>query len=333
MQERKAHVVNNVSKINIRTALRDAMVESMRMDSRVILMGEDVAKYQGNFKVSLGMLDEFGPDRVIDTPISENGFAGIGIGAAMAGMLPIVEFMTMNFAMQAIDNVITAAKTRYMSGGLVSVPIVFRGPNGSGVQTAAQHSQCYASWYAHVPGLIVVAPYDANSAKVLLKEAIFDPNPVIFLEHEVSYGDSFVEEKNCDAKIGKARVLQEGTDVSLVSFSRILGDCIKAANIASGQGLSCEVIDIHTLRPLDFDTIMNSIKKTKHIVIVEEGWAFSGIAAEIIALVNEKAWHFLDAAPCRVCAHDVPMPYAKHLEKICIPSVDRILDAIHTVRA
>lgn len=318
----------NSNMLKMRTALRDAMAEAMRMDSRVFIMGEDVAKYQGSYKVTIGLLDEFGPDRVMDTPIAENGFAGIGIGAAMAGMLPIVEFMTMNFAMQAIDNIIAAAKTRYMSGGLVSVPIVFRGPNGAGAQVGAQHSQCYASWYAHVPGLVVVAPYDASSAKALLKEAIFDPNPVIFLEHELSYGDDFVIDPNCNAKIGKAHVITEGKDVTIVSFSRMVGTCMKAAEVLRGRGVSCDVIDLRTLRPLDFDTVLNSLKKTKKLVTVEEGWAFAGIGAEIIAQVNELGWDFLDAAPKRICALDTLLPYAKNLEKLCLPSVEQIVDVV-----
>lgn len=319
--------MNNTLKM--RTALRDAMAESMRLDKRVFLMGEDIAKYQGSYKVTMGLLDEFGKDRVIDTPISENGFAGVGIGAAMAGMLPIVEFMTMNFAMQAIDNIVTAAKTLYMSAGLVSVPIVFRGPNGAGAQVAAQHSQCYASWYAHVPGLVVIAPYDANSAKKLLKEAIFDPNPVIFLEHELSYGDDFIIDEDCDATIGKAKTILHGNDITIISFSRMVGNCIEAAQLVKDQhGISCDVIDLRTLRPLDFDTILTSLKKTKNLLVVEEGWAYAGIGSEIIAQVNEYGWDFLDSAPCRICALDIPMPYAKNLEKLCLPSVQKIQSEI-----
>lgn len=315
----------------MRTALRDAMAEAMRTDNRVFLMGEDIAEYNGSYKVTMDLLKEFGPDRVMDTPISELGFAGIGVGAAMAGMIPVIEFMTMNFAMQAIDNIVIAAKTLYMSGGLINVPIVFRGPNGTGIQVAAQHSQCYASWYAHVPGLIVIAPYDANSAKILLKKAIFNPNPVVFLEHEIGYGDDFEVDTEMDADIGKAAVVKDGYDITIVSFSRIVGTCIEAAINAEKQGISCEVIDLRTLRPLDIDAILSSLKKTHKLLVVEEGWGFAGITSEIITQINEKGWDLLDAAPQRVCALDVPLPYAKNLEAMCNPSMQKILDKIRDI--
>ncbi len=318
-----------LTKTSVRDALRDAMAEEMRADPRVFLMGEEVAQYQGAYKVSRGLLEEFGDKRVIDTPITEHGFAGAGVGAAMAGLRPIVEFMTWNFAMQAIDQIInSAAKTRYMSGGQISVPIVFRGPNGAAARVAAQHSQDYASWYAHVPGLKVVVPYDAADAKGLLKSAIRDPNPVVFLEHEMLYGQEFdVPEGEWLVPIGKARVRRTGKDVTITAYSRMVGLALQAAEVLAGEGIEAEVIDLRTLRPLDSATIIDSVKKTHRIVAVEEGWAPMGVGAEIIARVIEGAFDWLDAPPARVSQEDVPMPYAANLEALSLPSVDKIVKA------
>ncbi|MDX5365251.1 MAG: pyruvate dehydrogenase complex E1 component subunit beta, partial [Alphaproteobacteria bacterium] len=302
----------------VREALRDAMAEEMRRDETVFVMGEEVAQYQGAYKVTQGLLDEFGDRRVVDTPITEHGFAGLGVGAAMAGLRPIVEFMTFNFAMQAIDQIInSAAKTRYMSGGQMSCPIVFRGPNGPAARVAAQHSQDYSSWYAHVPGLIVVAPYSAADAKGLLKAAIRDPNPVIFLENEVLYGKSFEVPKHEDfvLPIGKARVMKEGKDVTLVSHSHGITYCLEAMAKLEEEGIDVELIDLRTIRPLDTDTIIASVKKTNRLVTVEETWPVCGIGAEIAASVQENAFDWLDAPILRVTQKDVPMPYAANLEK------------------
>ena len=305
------------------------MAEEMRADPRVFLMGEEVAQYQGAYKVSRGLLEEFGDKRVIDTPITEHGFAGAGVGAAMAGLRPIVEFMTWNVAMQAIDQIInSAAKTRYLSGGQISVPIVFRGPNGAAARVAAQHSQDYASWYAHVPGLKVVVPYDAADAKGLLKSAIRDPNPVVFLEHEMLYGQEFdVPEGEWLVPIGKARVRRTGKAVTITAYSRMVGLALQAAEVLAGEGIEAEVIDLRTLRPLDSATIIDSVKKTHRIVAVEEGWAPMGVGAEIIARVIEGAFDWLDAPPARVSQEDVPMPYAANLEALSLPSVDKIVKA------
>jgi len=314
----------------VRDALRDAMAEEMRHDEAVFLMGEEVAEYQGAYKVSRGLLEEFGPKRVMDTPITESGFAGFGVGAAIHGLKPIVEFMTFNFAMQAIDHIVnSAAKTHYMSGGLMACPIVFRGPNGSAVQVAAQHSQCFASWYASCPGLKVVAPYDALSAKALLKAAIRDPNPVVFLEHECLYGVEFPINDTTPSvlPLGKAHVVREGTDVTLVSFSHALGCTLEAADILAEKGVSAEVIDLRTLRPLDKPTLLTSVKKTNRLVSVENGWPFGGIGAEIIAVLVEEGFFDLDAPPLRITGADVPMPYASNLEKLALPRKEQVVEA------
>ena len=317
-----------MKKITIREALRDAMAEEMRLDKDVFIMGEEVAEYQGAYKVTQGLLDELGAKRVIDTPITEHGFAGIGVGAAFAGLKPIVEFMTFNFAMQAIDQIInSAAKTHYMSGGLISCPIVFRGPNGAAARVGAQHSQCYASWYGHVPGLKVVAPYSASDHKGLLKAAIKDPNPVVFLENEMLYGDSGdVPEEEFTEEIGKAKIVKQGKDVTIVTFSIQVKFALQAAIELKKYNIDAEVIDLRTIRPLDTETIINSVKKTNRIVTIEEGWLFSGIGSEISAIVSEKAFDYLDAPIMRVAAKDVPLPYAQNLEKMALPSVDNIVE-------
>jgi len=318
----------------VREALRDAMAEEMRRDADVFLMGEEVAEYQGAYKISQGLLDEFGAKRVIDTPITEHGFAGIGVGAAFYGLRPIVEFMTFNFAMQAIDHIInSAAKTRYMSGGQVSSPIVFRGPNGAAARVAAQHSQCYASWYAHVPGLKVVAPYSAADAKGLLKSAIRDPNPVIFLENEILYGQSFEVPKSDDwvVPLGKAKVVRAGGDVTIAAFSIMVGKALQAAETLAEQGIQAELVDLRSLRPLDGDTLIKSVKKTNRLVTVEEGWPFAGIGAELAALTMERAFDWLDAPVTRVTGVDVPLPYAANLEQIALPQPDHIVAAAKAV--
>ena len=320
--------------ITVREALREAMAEEMRRDPTVFLMGEEVGQYQGAYKVSQGLLDEFGPKRVIDTPITEQGFAGLGIGAAFGGLRPIVEFMTWNFAMQAIDQIINSAgKTLYMSGGQMGCPIVFRGPNGAAARVAAQHSQNYSAWYAHVPGLKVVTPYFASDAKGLLKAAIRDPNPVIVLENEICYGRSFEVPVGDDhlVPIGKARVVQEGTDVTLVSYSICVGMALQAAEILGKEGISVELIDLRSLRPLDTETVIASVKKTNRIVTVEECWPVCGIASEIATQVIEHAFDWLDAPPARVTGKDVPMPYAANLEKLALPSVEEIVAAVKAV--
>src|SRR6266849_3455544 len=314
----------------VREALRDAMAEEMRRDASVLLIGEEVAEYQGAFKVSQGLLQEFGPRRVIDTPITEQGFAGLGIGAAFAGLRPIVEFMTFNFAMQAMDQLInSAAKTRYMSGGQMAAPIVFRGPNGIASRVAAQHSQCYASWYAHCPGLKVVAPYTGADHKGLLKAAIRDPNPVVFLEHELVYGQHFEVpvEGDFTVPIGRARIARVGEQVTIIAFSRMVQVALDAAEKLAAEGISAEVIDLRTLRPLDIETIVASVKKTNRVVSVEEGWAVAGIGSEISALVMEHAFDWLDAPLQRVSGKDVPLPYAANLEQLAIPQVADIVAA------
>ena len=321
-------------KTSVRDALRDAMAEEMRRDEAVFLMGEEVAQYQGAYKVSRDLLQEFGDRRVIDTPITEHGFTGLGVGAAMTGLKPIVEFMTFNFAMQAIDQIInSAAKTRYMSGGKISCQIVFRGPNGAAARVGAQHSQDYSSWYAHVPGLIVVAPYDAADAKGLLKSAIRNPNPVVFLENEMLYGHEFdvPDVEDWLVPIGKAKVRREGKDVTLTAHSRMVGVALEAAENLAGEGIDAEVIDLRTLRPLDHDTIVGSVKKTNRLVSVEEGWAPMGVGAEIVARVVEFAFDYLDAPPIRVAQEDVPMPYAANLEALSLPTVDKIVKAVKAV--
>ena len=320
----------NSSLITVREALRNAMAEEMRADKSVFVMGEEVAEYQGAYKVTQGLLEEFGDKRVYDTPITEHGFAGIGIGAAFGNLKPIVEFMTFNFAMQAMDQIInSAAKTLYMSGGQMGCPIVFRGPNGAASRVAAQHSQCYASWYAHCPGLKVVSPWSSKDAKGLLKSAIRDPDPVIFLENEVMYGQSFScpDDENFTLPIGKANIEKEGNDVTIIAFSIMVGKSLEAAEILEDKNINAEVINLRTLRPLDIDTIIESVKKTNRVVTCEEGFPFSGIGAEISALITEKAFDWLDAPVKRITGKDVPMPYAANLEKLALPQVDDIVSA------
>jgi pyruvate dehydrogenase E1 component beta subunit len=321
-------------KITVRDALRDAMAEEMRRDDRVFVMGEEVAEYQGAYKVTRELLQEFGSKRVVDTPITEHGFAGLGVGAAMAGLKPIVEFMTWNFAMQAIDQIInSAAKTLYMSGGQIKSSIVFRGPNGAASRVGAQHSQDYSSWYSHVPGLIVIAPYDAADAKGLLKAAIRNPNPVVFLEHEMLYGAEFEIPAVDDwiVPIGKAKIRRAGADVTITAHSRMVGLALKAADKLAEDGIDAEVIDLRTLRPLDTGTIIESVKKTNRIVTVEEGWAQSGVGAEICARVTSDAFDYLDAPPTRVHQVDAPLAYAANLEALALPNVDKIIAAVKAV--
>jgi pyruvate dehydrogenase E1 component beta subunit len=318
----------------VREALRDAMAEEMRRDPAVFVMGEEVGEYQGAYKVTQGLLDEFGPIRVVDTPITEYGFAGVGVGAAFAGLKPIVEFMTWNFAMQAIDHIInSAAKTLYMSGGKMHCPIVFRGPNGAAARVAAQHSQNYAAWYAHVPGLKVIAPYTAADAKGLLKAAIRDPGPVVFLENEILYGQNFEVPKLDDfvIPIGKARIARGGRDVTIVSFSRGMAYALDAARQLAEEGIEAEVIDLRTLRPLDIETVLASVRKTNRIVTVEEGWPVCSIASEIAARVTAEAFDYLDAPPLAVTGVDVPMPYAANLEKLALPSVEHVVEAAKSI--
>ncbi|NRG18752.1 pyruvate dehydrogenase complex E1 component subunit beta [Rhizobiales bacterium] len=318
----------------VREALRDAMAEEMRRDENVYLMGEEVAEYQGAYKISQGLLDEFGPKRVVDTPITEHGFAGLAVGAAMAGLRPIVEFMTFNFAMQAIDQIInSAAKTLYMSGGQMGAPMVFRGPNGAAARVAAQHSQDYAAWYAHVPGLKVVQPYSAADAKGLLKAAIRDPNPVIFLENEILYGHSFEvpDMEDFVLPIGKAKVEREGSDVTIVSWGIGMTYAIKAADELAGMGISAEVINMRSIRPLDIDTVIESVKKTGRLVTVEEAFPVCSVSSEIGFQVQERAFDWLDAPVLRVTGKDVPMPYAANLEKLALPNVGEVIDAVKAV--
>ncbi len=320
--------------VTMREALRDAMAEEMRADPTVFLMGEEVAQYQGAYKISQGLLQEFGDQRVIDTPITEHGFTGLGVGAAFAGLKPIVEFMTFNFAMQAIDHIInSAAKTHYMSGGQLSCPIVFRGPNGAAARVGAQHSQCYASWYAHCPGLKVVAPYSGADAKGLLKAAIRDPNPVIILENEILYGHNFEVPTDEDfvVPIGKAKVLRPGTDVTICAFSLMVERALEAAEKLAGEGIEAEVIDLRSIRPLDTETIVTSVKKTNRLVSVEEGWPFAGIGSELAVQMMEHAFDWLDAPVHRVAGVDVPMPYAANLEQLAIPMADDIVAAAKSV--
>jgi pyruvate dehydrogenase E1 component beta subunit len=315
-------------KQTVREALRDAMAEEMRRDPDVFLMGEEVAEYQGAYKVSQGLLDEFGAKRVIDTPITEYGFAGLGVGAAFAGLRPIVEFMTWNFAMQAIDHIInSAAKTLYMAGGELGCPVVFRGPNGAAARVAAQHSQEYSTWYAHCPGLKVIAPYSAADAKGLLKAAIRDPNPVVFLENEILYGHSFEVPKVDDfvLPIGRARILRAGSDVTIVAFSLMVERALQAAEALAEEGIQAEVIDLRTIRPLDVATIVESVKKTNRLVSVEEGWPRFGMGAELAAAMMEHAFDYLDAPVFRVAGKDVPMPYAANLERMALPQIDDVV--------
>lgn len=320
--------------MTVRDALREGMIEEMERDEDVILMGEEVAEYDGAYKVTKGMFDQFGEKRVIDTPITEMGFAGVGIGAAFSGLKPIVEFMTMNFSMQAIDQVInSAAKTLYMSGGQMGCPIVFRGPNGAAGRVAAQHSQCYASWYAHVPGLKVIAPYDSADAKGLIKSAIRDPNPVVCLENEILYGHSFdvPEDDDFTVPIGKARIMRAGDDVTIVAFSRMVGVALDAAEKLAEEGVHAEVINLRSIRPLDTDTIVKSVQKTNRIISVEESWPFAGIGSEIAAQMMECAFDDLDAPVVRVCGADVPMPYADNLEQMALPQIADVIEAARKV--
>ena len=320
--------------ITMREALRDAMAEEMRRDDSVFVMGEEVAEYQGAYKITQGLLDEFGPRRVIDTPITEAGFAGLGVGAAFAGLRPIVEFMTFNFAMQAIDHIVnSAAKTHYMSGGQLSCPIVFRGPNGAAARVAAQHSQEYSAWYAHVPGLKVIAPSTAADAKGLLKAAIRDPNPVVFLENEMLYGAAGPVPKGDDfvIPIGKARIARPGKDVTIVSWARGMVYALDAAKELAAEGIEAEVIDLRTLRPLDMETVLASVRKTNRVVTVEEAWPVCSLGSEICARVTAEAFDYLDAPPTKVSGEDVPMPYAANLEKLALPDAARVVAAVKAV--
>jgi pyruvate dehydrogenase E1 component beta subunit len=320
--------------ITMREALRDAMAEEMRRDPDVFVMGEEVAEYQGAYKVTQGLLQEFGEKRVIDTPITEHGFAGLGVGAAFAGLKPIVEFMTFNFAMQAMDHLInSAAKTHYMSGGQVNCHIVFRGPNGAAARVGAQHSQDYSSWYSHVPGLKVIAPSNAADAKGLLKAAIRDPNPVVFLENEILYGHSSPVPKLDDfvLPIGKAHIARAGNDVTIVAWSMGMSYALQAADALAKDGIDAEVIDLRTLKPMDVGTIVASVQKTGRCVTVEEGWKQSGVGAEIAAQLMENAFDYLDAPVTRVCGKDVPMPYAANLEKLALPTVAEVIEAAKSV--
>ncbi|MEO0643112.1 MAG: pyruvate dehydrogenase complex E1 component subunit beta [Pseudomonadota bacterium] len=324
----------NFTSVAVREALRDAMAEEMRADKRVFVMGEEVAEYQGAYKVTQGLLDEFGPRRVIDTPITEYGFAGIGTGAAMGGLRPVVEFMTFNFAMQAIDHIVnSAAKTNYMSGGQMRCPVVFRGPNGAASRVGAQHSQNYGPWYASVPGLIVIAPYDSSDAKGLLKAAIRCEDPVVFLENELVYGRSFDVPDLDDhiLPIGKARIMRQGGDVTIVSYSIGVGLALEAAETLAGEGIEAEVIDLRTLRPLDKQAVLNSLAKTNRLVIAEEGWPTCSIASEVIAICMEEGFDDLDAPVLRVCNEDVPLPYAANLEKLALIDAPRIAEAVRKV--
>ncbi|MDR7059630.1 MULTISPECIES: pyruvate dehydrogenase complex E1 component subunit beta [unclassified Sphingopyxis] len=322
-------------RLTVREALRDAMAEEMRKDDRVFVMGEEVAEYQGAYKVTQGLLEEFGAQRVVDTPITEYGFAGLGAGAAMGGLRPIIEFMTFNFAMQAIDHIInSAAKTNYMSGGQMRCPIVFRGPNGAAARVGAQHSQNFAPWYASVPGLIVIAPYDAADAKGLLKAAIRTEDPVVFLENELLYGRSFdvPEVDDFVLPIGKARIMRQGSDVTIVSYSIGVGLALEAADQLAGEGIDAEVIDLRTIRPLDIATVLASLKKTNHLVIVEEGWPVCSIASELAMVAMEHGFDDLDAPVMRVCNEDVPLPYAHNLEKAALIDTPRVVAAVKAVR-
>ena len=330
----EAEYTGKTTTMTVREALRDAMAEEMRRDDTVFLIGEEVAEYQGAYKVSQGLLQEFGPRRVIDTPITEQGFTGLGVGAGFAGLRPIVEFMTFNFAMQAIDQIINSAgKTRYMSGGQMSCAIVFRGPNGIAARVAAQHSQCYASWYAHCPGLKVVAPYTGADHKGLLKSAIRDPSPVVFLEHELVYGESFAVPVDPDfiVPIGRARIARVGEHVTITAFSRVVKLAMQAAEELEKAGISAEVIDLRTLRPFDVGTVVGSVKKTNRLVAVEEGWPFAGIGSELAAIMMEECFDWLDAPLKRVTGKDVPLPYAANLERLAVPQVEDIVAAAREV--
>jgi pyruvate dehydrogenase E1 component beta subunit len=324
----------NMVSMTVREALNSAMAEEMRRDKDVFIMGEEVAEYQGAYKITQNLLEEFGPRRVIDTPITEHGFAGIGVGAAMTGLKPIVEFMTFNFAMQAIDQIInSAAKTLYMSGGQMGAPMVFRGPNGAAARVAAQHSQCYAAWYSHIPGLKVVMPYTAADYKGLMKAAIRDPNPVVFLENEILYGQAFdvPDMEDFVLPIGKARVHKSGTDATIVSFGIGMTYAVKAAEELAKEGIDCEIIDLRTLRPLDMDTVIASVKKTGRLVTVEEGFPQSSVGDHIASQIVQKAFDYLDAPVITICGKDVPMPYASNLEKLALPNVGEVVEAVKAV--
>jgi pyruvate dehydrogenase E1 component beta subunit len=323
-----------MAEMTVREALREAMAEEMRRDEEVFLIGEEVAEYQGAYKISQGLLEEFGAGRVIDTPITEHGFAGLAVGAAFAGLKPIVEFMTFNFALQAMDQLVnSAAKTLYMSGGQMGAQMVFRGPNGAAARVAAQHSQDFAAWFSHVPSLKVIQPYSAADAKGLLKSAIRDPNPVIFLENEILYGHSFPVPKLDDwlVPIGKARIARAGSDATIVSWGIGMSYALKAADTLSAEGIEVEVVDLRTLRPMDSETVLASVRKTGRVVTVEEGWPQNSVSAEIATRVMEGAFDFLDAPPARVTGKDVPMPYAANLEKLALPSVDEVVAAVKAV--
>lgn len=321
-------------KLTVREALREAMAEEMRVDEKIFIMGEEVAEYNGAYKVTQGLLAEFGAKRVIDTPITEHGFTGLAVGAAFAGLRPIVEFMTFNFAMQAMDQIVnSAAKTNYMSGGQVRCPIVFRGPNGPAARVAAQHSQCYAAWYGSIPGLKVISPYSAADCKGLLKAAIRDPNPVIFLENELTYGFSFEEEYDEDhvVEIGKARVIREGRDVTIIAFSLVVKYALEAAEILASDGIDAEVIDLRTIRPIDRSTIIDSVKKTSRCITVEEGFPFASVGSEIASILMEEAFDYLDAPVKKLASIDAPLPYAASLEKLALPKSDNIIAAAKEV--
>lgn len=321
-------------KLTVREALKEAMAEEMRADSEVFVMGEEVAEYNGAYKVTQGLLAEFGPKRVIDTPITEHGFAGLAVGAAFAGLKPVVEFMTFNFAMQAIDQIInSAAKTCYMSGGQVNSPMVFRGPNGAASRVGAQHSQCYAAWYGSIPGLKVISPYSAADCKGLLKAAIRDPNPVVFLENEITYGMSFEEEYDEDhiVEIGKAKVLREGSDVTIIAFSLMVKYALEAAEELANHGISAEVIDLRTIRPIDKETIIESVKKTSRCVTVEEGFPFASVGSEIASMLIDEAFDYLDAPIKKLTGVDAPLPYAANLESLALPKVHNIVQAAREV--
>ena len=322
-----------MTEMTVREALQSAMAEEMRKDEKVFIMGEEVAEYQGAYKITQGLLQEFGAKRVIDTPITEHGFAGLAVGAAFGGLRPIVEFMTFNFAMQAFDQIVnSAAKTNYMSGGQLGCPIVFRGPNGAAARVGAQHSQNFAAIYSHIPGLKVVAPYSAEDAKGLLISAIRDDNPVIFLENEIMYGKSFeVPDSIEPIPIGKARLMREGADVTILAFSLQVGYAMEAAQILASAGIDAEVIDLRTIRPLDEEAILESVRKTNRLVCVEEGWFFSGIGATISSIVMREAFDYLDAPPFIVSGKDVPLPYAENLEKLSLPTVEEIVMAAKAV--
>ncbi len=320
----------SIRKLTVREALREAMQEEMRRDHEVFVMGEEVAEYNGAYKITQGLLAEFGSKRVIDTPITEHGFAGIGVGAAFCGLKPIVEFMTFNFAMQAMDQIVnSAAKTNYMSGGQVRCPIVFRGPNGAASRVGAQHSQCYAAWYASIPGLKVIAPYSAADSKGLLKAAIRDPNPVIFLENEIVYGFAFEEEYDDDhlVEIGKAKILREGSDITIIAFSLTVKYALEAAEALQNQGISAEVIDLRTISPIDRETIVTSVKKTSRCITVEEGFPFASVGSEIASILIEEAFDYLDAPIKKLASVDAPLPYAANLERLALPKTENIIAA------